>query len=193
MARTKEFNPVDALEAAVNVFWRLGYEHTSLDALMQEMGVARQSLYDTFGDKRSLYLKALAHYRDGNHAMLRDLFAGNKPVKEGLAKLLFDLSHESRAEQERGCLLLSANMERTADDKEVADFLRDDQRTVERIFRDALKRAQERGEIAKEKDIVALARFFVATIQGMRAIARLSHDRKTLENIATVALNSLES
>ena len=71
MARPKEFEPEQALDAAMNVFWRLGYEHTSLDALMQEMGIARQSLYDTFGDKRALYLRALAHYRDGNHAALR--------------------------------------------------------------------------------------------------------------------------
>jgi TetR/AcrR family transcriptional regulator, transcriptional repressor for nem operon len=51
MARTKEFDPDKALAAAVNVFWRSGYEQTSLDALMKGMGVARQSLYDTFGDK----------------------------------------------------------------------------------------------------------------------------------------------
>src|SRR3954454_20004494 len=125
MARPKEFEPKQALNAAMNVFWRLGYEHTSLDALMQEMGIARQSLYDTFGDKRALYLRALTHYRDGNHASLRDLFAGDKPVKAGFAKLLFDLSAESRAEHEQGCLLLSANMERVANDEEVADFLRE--------------------------------------------------------------------
>ena len=59
MARTKEFNPEKSLDAAVEVFWEQGYEHTSLDALMDKMGIARQSLYDTFGDKRALYLKAL--------------------------------------------------------------------------------------------------------------------------------------
>ena len=192
MARTKEFDPEDALEAAVKVFWRLGYEHTALDALMQEMGVARQSLYDTFGDKRALYLKALKHYRDGNHAMLRQLFAGDRSVKEGFAKLLVDLARESRAEHERGCLLLSANMERADDDAELADFLRDNQKTVERIFLDALARAQERGEISKDRDVKALARFFVATIQGMRATARVSHEPKALETIAAVALQSLE-
>jgi TetR/AcrR family transcriptional repressor of nem operon len=192
MARTKEFDPEAALEAAVNVFWRLGYEHTSLDALMQEMGVARQSLYDTFGDKRALYLKALTHYRDGNHAMLRDLLAGDRSVKAGFAKLLFDLAHESRAEHERGCLLLSANMERASDDAELAEFLRENQKAVERIFLDALTRAQQRGEISKKKDVKSLARFFVATIQGMRASARVSHEPKALEAIAAVALQSLD-
>jgi TetR/AcrR family transcriptional repressor of nem operon len=53
----------------MNVFWRLGYENVSLDVLMAEMAVARQSLYDTFGDKRALSLKALAHYRDESHSV----------------------------------------------------------------------------------------------------------------------------
>ena len=57
----------------MNVFWRFGYEHTSLDVLMREMGIARQSLYDTFGDKRALYLQALTQYRDNDHARLRRL------------------------------------------------------------------------------------------------------------------------
>jgi len=50
----------------MNVFWRFGYEHTSLEVLMREMRIAKQSLYDTFGDKRALYLKALRQYRDND-------------------------------------------------------------------------------------------------------------------------------
>ncbi len=87
MARTKKFDPKQALAAAMNVFWRLGYENTSLDVLMAEMGIARQSLYDTFGDKRSLYLKALAHYRDETNASMRRLFSSAPTVKDGLAQL----------------------------------------------------------------------------------------------------------
>ena len=65
----------------MNVFWRFGYEHTSLDILMREMRIARQSLYDTFGDKRALYLKALRQYRDNDHLRLRRLFASGQSVK----------------------------------------------------------------------------------------------------------------
>jgi len=192
MARTKEFEPEKALEAAVNVFWRYGYGHTSLDALMKEMGVARQSLYDTFGDKRSLYLKALEHYRDRNHTMIRGLFCEKKSVKDGFRKLLFDISRETREEHERGCLLLSANLELASSDPEIAAFLRQNQKTSESIVTEALKRGQASGEISKNQDAAALAKFFIATIQGMRSLAKLNHDRKALENIATVALRSLE-
>src|SRR4051794_38964854 len=118
MARTKEFDPEEVLDLAMKVFWRSGYENTSLDVLMGEMGIARQSLYDTFGDKRSLYLKALAHYRDSTHAAMRGLFRSSPTVREAFAKILFGISSESPEEHARGCLLLSANMQRTADDSE---------------------------------------------------------------------------
>jgi TetR/AcrR family transcriptional repressor of nem operon len=192
MARTKNFDPKQALDAAMNVFWRLGYENTSLDVLMAEMGIARQSLYDTFGDKRSLYLKALAYYRDETNASMRRLFSSAPSVKEGFAKLLFGLSAESRAQHARGCLLLSANMERAAGDAVIADFLRRNQAEVESIFREALRHAQASGELSRKQDPAALARFFVVTIQGMRALARLKSDRRALEQVAKVALAVLD-
>lgn len=62
MARTKEFDPEEALDRALDIFWRRGYEGTSLRDLLEGMDISRQSLYDTFGDKRSLFLKVLARY-----------------------------------------------------------------------------------------------------------------------------------
>jgi len=173
MARPKEFDPKRALAKAVSVFWRLGYENTSIEVLMREMGIAKQSLYDTFGDNRALYLKALAYYRDETNAGLRQVFESNRCVRDGFAKILLDLSSESREQHERGCLLLSANLARDRGDAVIADFLRDDQATVESIFVKALRHAQERGELSRRQNPIALGRFFVVTIQGMRAMARL--------------------
>ena len=86
MARSKEFDEERALAAAVDVFWRQGYENTSLEALMREMGIARQSLYDTFGDKRALYLKAMAFYRERTNSSLRESLASAPTVKEGFTR-----------------------------------------------------------------------------------------------------------
>jgi TetR/AcrR family transcriptional repressor of nem operon len=176
----------------MNVFWRFGYEHTSLEVLMREMAIAKQSLYDTFGDKRALYLKALRQYRDNDHARLRHLFASDQPVKDSFAKILFGISSESREKHERGCLLLSANMERDAKDRVIAEFLLDNQLRTEAIFTEALQRGQVRGEVSDKQDPVALARFFVATIQGMRAMAKLNSNRKALEQVAKLALSTLD-
>lgn len=191
MARTKEFNPEKTLDAAVDVFWETGYERTSLDDLMNGMGIARQSLYDTFGDKRSLYLKALERYRDKRQAALREAFAGDRPVKKAFSRLFEDLIDESRKQHQRGCLLLSANIEVAAHDADVRALLLEDQKVIEDIFERALRRASKRGELRGKRDPEALARFLVATLHGMRAAARLDHDRKALRKIAGVALAAL--
>ena len=175
----------------MKVFWRFGYEHTSLEVLMRAMGIAKQSLYDTFGDKRALYLKALRQYRDNDHARLHRLFALGQPVKDSFATILFSISSESREKHERGCLLLSANMERDAKDKVIAEFLLDNQLKTEAIFTEALERAQAAGEVSAKQDPAALARFFVATIQGMRAMAKLNSNRTALEQVARLALSAL--
>jgi TetR/AcrR family transcriptional repressor of nem operon len=188
MARPKEFDPERALLKAMNLFWGLGYENTSIEALMREMGIARQSLYDTFGDKRTLYLKALAFYRDRTNGDMQRMLESTPSVKAGFAKLLYGLAAETRQQHERGCLLLSANLQRDPKDVVVNDLLRDNQARVEAIFATALRRAQKDGELSASEDPAALARFFVVTIQGMRAIARLHSDRKALEQVARVAL-----
>jgi TetR/AcrR family transcriptional repressor of nem operon len=188
MARSKEFDPERALTKAMNLFWRFGYENTSLEALMQEMGVAKQSLYDTFGDKRSLYLKALEYYRDQTNGSMERMLDTTPIVKDGFAKLLFGLAAETREQHERGCLLLSANLQRDPKDAALTGFLRDNQARVEAIFVRALRRAQKQGELSGKEDVAALGRFFVVTIQGMRAMARLKSDRKALEQVAKVAL-----
>jgi TetR/AcrR family transcriptional repressor of nem operon len=189
MARSKEFDPERALAKAMSVFWRSGYEGTSLEALLREMGIAKQSLYDTFGDKRSLYLKALTYYRDQTNGEMQRLIDETPSVKDGFAKLLYGLAAETREQHERGCLLLSANLQRDPKDAVVRDFLRDNQAKVEAIFVQALRRAQQQGELSPREDAAALASFFVVTIQGMRAMARLKSDRTALEQVVKVALS----
>lgn len=176
----------------MQVFWDNGYAKTSLDSLMAGMGIARQSLYDTFGDKRSLYLRALEHYRDTNHAALRELFGSGRPVRECFAELLGGLCGEPKAAQRRGCLLLSANLEREQDDADIARLLKENQDTLERIFSQALQRARDGGEIKRDIDPQAVARFFLSTIQGMRAFARVNPGHNGLSQIAKVALSALD-
>jgi TetR/AcrR family transcriptional regulator, transcriptional repressor for nem operon len=188
MARPKAFDPERALLEAMNLFWRLGYEGTSVEALIREMGIARQSFYDTFGDKRALYLRALAFYRDRTNAAMQRMLERSPSAKAGFARLLYGLAAETRAQHERGCLLLSANLHRDPKDTVVNDLLRDNQARVEAIFVAALRRAQKANELPAKEDPAALARYFVVTIQGMRAMARLRSDRKALEQVARVAL-----
>jgi len=191
MARPKAFVQQDALTAAMEVFWRLGYERASLDQLLDAMGISKQSLYDTFGDKRALYLLALAAYREQTLSSMRALFASAKTTRDGFSRLLLGLIAETEEQHARGCLLLSANLERDSGDAVIATFLRDNQAAVEKIFAEAIVRGQTTGELSKNLDPLAMARFFTVTVQGMRAMARLKSDRRALRQVARVALAAL--
>jgi len=193
MARPKAFDKDEALAAAMGVFWRSGYKRASLDVLLKAMGISKQSLYDTFGDKRALYLKALAHYREQTLTSMRTLFASVGSARDAFSRLLLGLSAESEEQHARGCLLLSANLERETNDVVIAQFLRENQAAVEKIFADAITRGQARGELSKTLDPQSVARFFAVTIQGMRAMARLKSDRRALRQVARVALAALHA
>lgn len=190
--RPKAFDPDAALAAALEVFWSRGYEKTTLDDLMDGMQVGRQSLYDTFGDKRALYLRSLERYREVTQDGLRSLLASERPLRERLESLLVSIAKESKAKLARGCLLLSANLERDLGDAPIARLVSSNQAEVEAIFEEAFRRAQRGGELEAGKDPAALAKFFVATIQGMRSTGRAVQDRTSLERIARVALSVLD-
>ena len=123
---------------------------------------------------------------------MQKMLNGVPSVKNGFAKLLYGLARETREQHERGCLLLSANLQLDTKDAVLRDFLRDNQARVEAIFGDSLKRAQKQGELSTKEDPDALARFFVVAIQGMRAMARLKSDRKALDQVARVATRRIQ-
>jgi hypothetical protein len=123
---------------------------TAIKLLMREIGIAGQSLYDTFGDKCGFCLRALAYYRDQTNGAMKHMLTTTRSAKDGCAKLLYDLAGETRERPERGCLLLSANLRRDPGDAVVAEFLRDKHARVAAIFAKALRRAQKQGFVASE-------------------------------------------
>jgi len=145
MPRKKGFDPERALAKAMGVFWRLGYESASTETLMKAMVSPAESLRHFRRQARALPegARLLSRPDEWRHAA----HAGGVAVCEGgFAKLLFGLAAETREQHERGCLLLSANLQRDTRDGAIADFLRDNQAQVEAIFVEALRRAQTRGD-----------------------------------------------
>src|SRR3954464_11387329 len=109
MARPKEFDREEALNRAMEVFWSRGYEAASVGELVKRMGINRQSLYDTFGDKHSLYLQALDRYREVEGAKLFELLERPGPVKRALRHLFRSVVERSLDDEERrGCFMGNA-------------------------------------------------------------------------------------
>ena len=191
MARPREFDPDAALERATQAFWARGYENTSLDQLCKATGLNRSSLYAAFGDKRALYLAALARYEEGSVARIGAALEG-RPVREGLKVFLDGLIDSIVAGPgRRGCFIGNCAAEMARLDRGAATRVRKSLGRLEASFRAGLEKACARGELPAGADAVALARFFTAGIQGLRLVGKANPDRTALEQVAAVMLKCL--
>jgi len=190
MARTKEFEPLAALDAATELFWRKGYEAASMRELLDAMGIGRGSFYDTFGDKHSLFLSALDRFQEVRTSWAEDVLRGEglDGIEEVFRRSLDGLF---QFQPRRGCLLANSAVELAPHDPEVAARISDYIRRTEDAFEGALVRARDRGEMPSDSDPRALARFLVNTLHGLRVLARAGADRETLEDTVGVALGAL--
>jgi TetR/AcrR family transcriptional repressor of nem operon len=192
VARPKEFDREEALSAAMQVFWTKGYEATSLDDLLGAMKIGRQSLYDTFGDKRALFMAALERYRALTDAYLRTCLSDAPTVKAAFQRLFMQVVDEPESHQRRGCLLVNSAVELAPHDPATAQVVGDYQRATERLFRRGLELAQKRGEVSAERDVRALARYLVSALQGLRVTAKADPNKAALRDVVNVALGALD-
>jgi TetR/AcrR family transcriptional repressor of nem operon len=192
VARPKAFDREQALERAMNLFWTRGYEATSLTDLLAAMNIGRQSLYDTFGDKRALFLAALARYGELLDAFVRSCLDDAPSVKAALRRLFTQIVDEPRADKRRGCLLVNSAVELAPHDPAAARIVATSQLAMERLFRRALELARDRGELGGDRDLRALARYLVTTLQGLRVMAKADPSPRVLRDVMDVALGVLE-
>ncbi|MCY1055875.1 MULTISPECIES: TetR/AcrR family transcriptional regulator [Nannocystis] len=202
MPRVKEFDPEEALDRALDLFWRRGYEGTSLRDLIEHMDISRQSLYDTFGDKRSLFLKVLARYEKLAFESTYELVtraSWARPIERPLTALvairgLFETYlHEVVRATERGsCLMANTAIEVGASDPEIQAVVRAFFVRVEDALHTVLERAHEAGELpATSRDTRALARHLVNTLYGLGIMGRAGASRAALRQMLDVGLSVL--
>jgi TetR/AcrR family transcriptional repressor of nem operon len=193
MARPKEFDRDEALHKAMEVFWSRGYEAASVQDLVKRMGINRQSLYDTFGDKHALYLQALDRYREVECRKVLDLLERPGSVKKTLRRLFDDVVERALCDgQRRGCFMGNAMSELGGRCKETATRTCSNMAAAEAAFYRALLRGKTEGELKGVRDPHAVARFLYCSLQGLILMAKATQDRKTLEDVVKVTLSVLD-
>ena len=190
----KQFDPEIALDKAMHLFWAKGYAATGLSELLATMGIGRKSLYDTFGNKRALFVKALERYSqtvvDQIH---RDLNNPGKPALENIQAVMRDIAAANSKPLSAGCLLGVSMAEFRTDDKEMAGILRKHMRGVERAYRKAFARAQAERDLKPTTDVQNLARLFMGAHQGLVLIGRVTESGEIPKGVVEGALATLEA
>jgi TetR/AcrR family transcriptional regulator, transcriptional repressor for nem operon len=193
VARPKAFDREVALEQAMYTFWRCGYEATSMQDLVGAMGINRQSLYDTFGDKHELFMAVLEHYRCGEATTFLAPLNESKPLRQRLEKMFDLIVEESVNDPDRkGCLIANATLELANQDKAVYNFVEKNFENSVKKLEQVLVAAKAKGELSAIKNTKSLAVFIVNTIGGLRVTAKVSPDRAILKSIVKTTLTALE-
>ncbi len=190
VGRPRAFDQEDALDAALKLFWRKGYEGTSLSDLTEAMGINRPSLYAAFGDKQSLFKQVVDRYVSGPAACQME--ALSEPTARGAVERLFQGAIEAAtdARNPRGCLLIQGALSCGDESKQVKDDLAARRAASEAALRRRLKRARDEGDLAKDADPADLARYVVAVLQGLAVHAADGATRAELKRVALTAMRA---
>lgn len=190
--RPRSFDTEQALERALEVFWRHGFQGASLSELTEAMGLSKPSLYAAFGDKEELYLKALDRYLTGRvaqHVSFLDTEPNGRLAVEGflrsMAKMLTDISLPG------GCFIVNgtADCGGTLMPATIEAALRNAQQKSEAKLQERILRAQQEGQLAQDAEVENLAAFFFSLLAGIAVLAKSGAELDKLNNVVNTAMN----
>lgn len=193
MARPREFDEVTALDAAIECFWRRGYEATSLRDLTAAMGLTAPSLYNAFGNKEALFALALERYLERNtRGRLRRLEETLSP-KAAIARFFAEIiAHSIDDRRRKGCFLVNSAVEIAPHHAECRAVIARQFQGIEGFFARCIVAAQAEGTVPLHLDADDMAKLLLGVLLGLRVLARSNPSRSVLEGVVRPALALLE-
>jgi TetR/AcrR family transcriptional repressor of nem operon len=192
MGRNKQFELNQVLDCAMREFWRKGYSATSIPKLEAEMGISRQSLYDTFKSKRALFLRVLRHYHENIIVKNFSFIENSSSSKEGICDYFRARAKDALSHSDiQGCLVTNSIAELAQHDNQVRTQVNITLQHMRAVFRNALARAQNMNEISNRLDIDSTADFLLNNSQGLFVMSRMNVDKNSVNGIVLQIENLL--
>src|SRR6185503_17552627 len=188
--RPRAYEPDVALGKALDLFRKDGFAATSLDDLSAATGMNRPSLYGAFGDKRELFIKSYQRYRDDARAAMIDIFRGELPIRERLARVYaIALDIYLSGESPRGCFTVMTAASEAVFDPQIRSMVLEGFVELDKAFAACFRQAKEKGELPATADPIVLSQLASATIHTIAIRARAGVPRKELEAIVKGAID----
>lgn len=191
MARPRTFDESMVLNAAVEAFWTHGYEGTSTRDLVKTTGLNQPSLYNAFGDKRSLYRRSLDHYLECSVRERIQRLEGLPHSGMAITRFFSELVDRTLNDPlHRGCLLVNSAIEARADDADLRQAVVDELQTIRSFFEGRLVAFTQR-DVAGEVDATEGANLLLSVLLGVRVLARINPDPACVTDAIGIALKCL--
>ena len=193
MARNKEFDEQVVLKKAMELFWKQGYEKTSMQDLVNHMGIHRRSIYDTFGDKYSLFLASLKSYEVVVAEELTKIISNSSTVKIAIRKLFEYVVNLAELEiYPAGCFTVNTAVELSLLDKDIQHLTTKMFKDTEELLNKLLKEGQNKGELKNDLNTQVTAQFLHNNLIGLRVLVKTNYTKKELESIIDLIMKVLE-
>jgi TetR/AcrR family transcriptional repressor of nem operon len=184
MARPREFDEQGVLDSATEWFWKNGYEATSVRDLADRMGMTTASLYNAFGDKRSLYRLVLDRYASVALQRCADAFDGNMPPVQGIESFFNTIVEDALNDRlHKGCLVVNTSLEVAPHDADFRDVVAKVFVRIEKYMRDCITAGQLDGTISTKQPADDLARLLLGALLGIRVLSRTRPDAELLTGL----------
>jgi len=190
--RPREFDPDDALEKAMHLFWTKGFDGVSISDLTATMGVNRPSLYATFGNKEELFRKAFSRYMTGHISAVR-LAEHFATVKQAVEAYLFNSADFLAQPEHPGCLAVVGALAWSDESEAIRQELSGARNDVLGVWRERFEAAQATGEIPPAPHAADLARYVMTVATGMTVQARSGATREELRRVAEISMRAWPS
>ncbi|MCE8041535.1 TetR/AcrR family transcriptional regulator [Halomonas daqingensis] len=190
--RPLTFNPDQAVQSAMHVFWSRGYDSASTRDLLAAMGLSRSSLYQAFGNKELLFVDALRRYRESLLDRLRQRLA-REPTAYAFFESLFQTTAQDVGSERAalGCLIFNSATELGQREDLAAAEARCSVAAITELFQSAVEQGQAEGSIATQRDPAALATYLTMGMAGLRTLLKSGADRDRIDAATTLILHSL--
>jgi TetR/AcrR family transcriptional repressor of nem operon len=191
MARHKEFDETKVLQKAMVLFWKNGFEKTSMQDLVNHMNIHRRSIYDTFGDKQTLFLRTLQLFEETTQKKIEQQIKPIRSVKFAL-RSLFEMAVLPIEGKPPGCFIVNTAVELTIHNPEIAERISQNFTKTESLIYQLLVQGQVSGEISDQLDIKKLAQSIHNSFIGIRVLTKTTKDQEKLQNIIDTTLAVLD-
>lgn len=176
MPKSVTFDKEEIIQNVMELFWRKGYNGTSMQDLVDATGLNRSSFYNTFGDKFSLFEESLKHYQRQQNDFLKKTFAKAQSPKEAIISLFKGISQDIANGDYKGCMITSCTSELSVVEPKVKDFLISNKDRLVASFTALIEGAQALGEIDETKNARTLSLYLFSSLQGLRLTSMIEPD-----------------
>lgn len=190
MARTKTFDENAVLDKAVHLFWEKGFLATSAEDLVNTLGICRASLYDTYGNKRELFIKSLKKYIEEESEPHISFLLTSDDAKKSIAKVFNDIIVADNVKH--GCLVVNASVEFSGQDLEIQSLIKNNNDKIIKALGAVIKKSQANGKMSNKANAGNIAHYIYNNIIGLRVNVKTGTPHKELKNIIEITLSVLD-